>query len=81
MCVISLLARAQEQIKRFEIEHHHNARITGCVFHTANGIYTLPIPEQQRTTVEKLSVLMANDGKLDQKSGETAARLAADSMR
>jgi integrase len=28
--------------------------------------YTLPIPEQQRITVEKLSVLMANDGKLDQ---------------
>jgi integrase len=33
---------------------------------TTLEIYTLPIPEQQRTTVEKLSVLMANDGKLDQ---------------
>jgi hypothetical protein len=30
-------------------------------------IYTLPIPENQRATVEKLSVLMANDGKSDQK--------------
>ena len=35
---------------------------------TTLEIYTLPIPEQQRTTVEKLSVLMANDGKLDQNS-------------
>jgi hypothetical protein len=33
---------------------------------TTLGSYTLPIPEQQRTTVEKLSVLMANDGKLEQ---------------
>jgi hypothetical protein len=33
---------------------------------TTLEIYTLPIPEQQRTTVEKLSVLMANDGKLEQ---------------
>jgi len=30
--------------------------------------YTLPIPEHQREAVEKLSVLMANDGKLDQNS-------------
>ncbi len=30
--------------------------------------YTLPIPEQQRATVEKLSVLMANDGESDQNS-------------
>jgi integrase len=33
---------------------------------TTLEIYTLPIPEQQRTTVEKLSVLMANDGKSEQ---------------
>jgi hypothetical protein len=33
---------------------------------TTLEIYTQPIPEQQRTTVEKLSVLMAHDGKLDQ---------------
>jgi hypothetical protein len=33
---------------------------------TTLEIYTLPIPEQQRTTVEELSVLMANDGKLEQ---------------
>jgi integrase len=35
---------------------------------TTLEIYTLPIPEQQRLTVEKLSVLMANDGKSDQNS-------------
>jgi integrase len=35
---------------------------------TTLEIYTLPIPEQQRITVEKLSVLMANDGNLDQNS-------------
>jgi integrase len=35
---------------------------------TTLEIYTLPIPEQQRVTVEKLSVLMANDGKSDQNS-------------
>jgi hypothetical protein len=35
---------------------------------TTLEIYTLPIPEQQRATVEKLSVLMANDGKSDQNS-------------
>jgi hypothetical protein len=35
---------------------------------TTLEIYTLPIPENQRATVEKLSVLMANDGKLDQNS-------------
>jgi len=35
---------------------------------TTLEIYTLPIPEQQRATVEKLSVLMANDGKTDQNS-------------
>jgi len=29
----------------------------------------LPIPEQQRATVEKLSGLMASDGKLDQNLG------------
>src|SRR6266700_6988362 len=33
---------------------------------TTLEIYTLPIPEQQRATVEKLSVLMANDGRKDQ---------------
>jgi hypothetical protein len=33
---------------------------------TTLEIYTLPIPEQQRITVEKLSVLMANDGEFDQ---------------
>jgi hypothetical protein len=37
---------------------------------TTLEIYTLPIPEQQRTTVEKLSVLMANDGRNGQNSGE-----------
>lgn len=35
---------------------------------TTLEIYTLPIPEQQRVTVEKLSVLMANDGKSGQNS-------------
>ena len=35
---------------------------------TTLEIYTLPIPENQRATVEKLSVLMANDDKLDQNS-------------
>ena len=35
---------------------------------TTLEIYTLPIPEQQRVTVEKLSVLMANDGKSEQNS-------------
>jgi hypothetical protein len=35
---------------------------------TTLEIYTLPIPEQQRATVEKLSVLMANDGSLGQKA-------------
>jgi hypothetical protein len=30
---------------------------------TTLEIYTLPLPEQQRATVEKLSVLMANDGR------------------
>jgi hypothetical protein len=33
---------------------------------TTLEIYTLPIPGQQRITVEKLSVLMANDGEFDQ---------------
>jgi hypothetical protein len=33
-------------------------------------IYTLPIQEQQRLAVEKLSVLMANDGRNDQNSRE-----------
>jgi integrase len=33
---------------------------------TTLEIYTLPIPEQQRITVEKLSVLMANDGEFTQ---------------
>jgi integrase len=33
---------------------------------TTLEIYTLPIPEQQRITVEKLSVLMANDGEFAQ---------------
>ena len=36
---------------------------------TTLEIYTLPIPEQQRVTVEKLSVLMANDGRNGQNSG------------
>jgi integrase len=34
---------------------------------TTLEIYTLPMPEQQRITVEKLSVLMANDGRNAQK--------------
>jgi hypothetical protein len=34
---------------------------------TTLEVYTLPIPEQeQQITVEKLSVLMANDGEFDQ---------------
>ncbi|HMK31428.1 MAG TPA: site-specific integrase, partial [Terriglobales bacterium] len=33
---------------------------------TTLEIYTLPIPEQQRAAVEKLSELMANDGKKSQ---------------
>ena len=37
---------------------------------TTLEIYTLPIPEQQRATVEKLSVLMASDGTNGQNSGE-----------
>jgi hypothetical protein len=36
---------------------------------TTLEIYTLPIPEQQRATIEKLSVLMANDGRKCQNSG------------
>ena len=36
---------------------------------TTLEIYTLPIPEQQRATVEKLSVLMANDGRNGQNAG------------
>ena len=36
---------------------------------TTLEIYTLPIPEQQRATVEKLSVLMASDGRKGQNSG------------
>jgi len=35
---------------------------------TTLEIYTLPIPEQQRITVERLSVLMANDGRNGQNS-------------
>jgi hypothetical protein len=49
--------------------------VTGRVFRDAQAqlghskmsttleICTLPLPEQQRATVEKLSVLMANDGR------------------
>jgi integrase len=37
---------------------------------TTLEIYTLPIPEQQRITVEKLSVLMASDGRNGQNSGD-----------
>jgi hypothetical protein len=37
---------------------------------TTLEIYTLPIPEQQRITVEKLSVLMANDGETGQNAKE-----------
>ena len=37
---------------------------------TTLEIYTLPIPEQQRVTVEKLSVLMASDGRNDQNPEE-----------
>jgi integrase len=33
---------------------------------TTLEIYTLPIPAQQRATVERLSVLMANDGKTEE---------------
>ncbi len=33
---------------------------------TTLEIHTLPMPEQQRVTVEKLSVLMANDGRKEQ---------------
>ena len=29
--VLALLIRAKAQIKRLEIEHHHNARVTGVV--------------------------------------------------
>jgi len=36
---------------------------------TTLEIYTLPIPEQQRATVEKFSILMANDGRKGQNSG------------
>src|SRR2546427_7009047 len=36
---------------------------------TTLEIYTLPIPEQQRITVEKLSVLMASDGRKGPNSG------------
>jgi len=37
---------------------------------TTLEIYTLPIPEQQRATVEKLSVLMADDGRTGQNPEE-----------
>jgi integrase len=33
---------------------------------TTLEIYTLPMPDEQRATIEKLSVLMANDGRKDQ---------------
>jgi len=36
---------------------------------TTLEVYTLPLPEQQRATVEKLSVLMASDGRNGQNSG------------
>jgi len=41
---------------------------------TTLEIYTLPIPEQQRATVEKLSVLMANDGRSGQNAGSLASK-------
>ncbi len=41
---------------------------------TTLEIYTLPIPEQQRATVEKLSVLMANDGRSGQNVGSLAPK-------
>jgi hypothetical protein len=37
---------------------------------TTLEIYTLPMPAEQRATVEKLSVLMANDGRNGQNSKE-----------
>jgi len=37
---------------------------------TTLEIYTLPVPEQQRSAVEKLSVLMANHGRNNQNSKE-----------
>jgi len=36
---------------------------------TTLELYTLPMPEQQRATVEKLSALMANDGRNHQNAG------------
>ncbi len=48
---------------------------------TTLEIYTLPIPEQQRATVEKLSVLMADDGRKGQNPEGLPLALAADSMR
>jgi integrase len=37
---------------------------------TTLEIYTLPLPEQQRATVERLSALMADDGRNDHNAGE-----------
>jgi integrase len=46
---------------------------------TTLEIYTLPIPEQQRATVEKLSVLMAGDGRTGQNPEEL--RLASEQIQ
>jgi integrase len=46
---------------------------------TTLEIYTLPIPEQQRVTVEKLSVLMANDCETGQNAKEL--RLACEQIQ
>ena len=40
-----------------------------------------PIGEQRRITIEKLSVLTANDGKFAQKTGSAAADFVAESIR
>ena len=44
---------------------------------TTLELYTLPIPEQQRAAVEKLSVLMASDGR----NGENPEALSLASQR
>jgi hypothetical protein len=53
---------------------HAQAQLGHSKMSTTLEIYTLPILEQQRLAVEKLSVLMANDGRSSQNSQELPLR-------
>jgi hypothetical protein len=44
-------------------EETHESPLGHSKISTTLEVYTLPIPEQQRTVVEKLAGLMASDGK------------------